>query len=330
MGHKVVPVADDVWMMAREHPTSLRRSTQELADALEQRYGSRFAVWRTDEFVFGVRAGKLVLRTLGGADVPSPAVVLVRQVPGSMDHDREVTLLRHLERMGATLLNPLDAHLLCRNKIWQLQELALAGLPVPDTLSYATAPLEGVVRTADLGAPYVVKPVTGYQGNSVFLARGTRLLREIGPALAVTAPLVFQQYVAPSHGRDLRVLVVDGKVVAAYVRTSHNGALASNIAQGGVGSSCLGDYPRAESLAVLAARTLGLAIAGVDLLFTATDCFLICEVNSVPGWRPAMTAVVPAILDCVSRCLAAHSWALGETTGVVEQYRPADDVYLDG
>ncbi|MFI1919673.1 RimK family alpha-L-glutamate ligase [Nocardia sp. NPDC020380] len=297
-------------MLAREHPISLRRSTQELADALGQVYGSRFVVWRTDEFVFGVRAGELVLRSLGGVDLPAPAVVLVRQVPGSMNYDREVTLLRHLERMGAALLNPVEAHLLCRNKIWQLQELALAGLPVPDTLSYATAPLEGVVHAVGLDMPWVVKPVTGYQGRSVFLARDPRLLREMAPTLGANTSLALQQYVAPSHGRDLRVLVVDGEVVAAYVRTSRDGALASNIARGDVGSPCLGDYPQAESLAVLAVRALGLAIAGVDLLFASADCFVICEVNSVPGWRPAMTSVVPAILGCVSRRLVAHPCAL--------------------
>ncbi|MCE0444845.1 hypothetical protein LT493_04740 [Streptomyces tricolor] len=88
----------------------------------------------------GVRDGRLTLHTLGGTDLPAPEVVCVRQVAGPMHTDREVTLLRHLERMGSTLINSLDAQLKCRNKIWQLQELALAGLPVPDTLSYATAP----------------------------------------------------------------------------------------------------------------------------------------------------------------------------------------------
>ncbi len=78
-------------------------------------------------------------------------------MPGSMYHDREVSLLRHLERMGATLLNPLDAQLVCRNKIWQLQELTMAGLPVPDTLSYATAPLE--IRTPSACCPTSRRPL---------------------------------------------------------------------------------------------------------------------------------------------------------------------------
>ncbi|MEV0374370.1 RimK family alpha-L-glutamate ligase [Streptomyces sp. NPDC050636] len=305
MARTALPTPADVWMLVREHPAPLRRSTNELADALKARHGSRFAVWHTDELVLGVRDGRLVLQTLGGADVPAPKVVCVRQMPGSMRHDREVTLLRHLERMGATLLNPLDAQLVCRNKIWQLQELALAGLPVPDTLSYATAPLEGVVRTPHLDAPCVVKPVNGYKGMQVFLAPDTRLLHDVAGALAQETPHLFQQYVDRSHGRDLRVIVIDGEPVAAAVRTSHNGALASNLARGGSATLCLGRYPQAEALAVAAARAVGLAIAGVDLLFASADTYTICEVNSAPGWRPEMTAVVPAITECITRRLDA-------------------------
>ncbi|MCB5909069.1 hypothetical protein [Streptomyces pinistramenti] len=79
-------------------------------------------------------------------------------------------------------------------------------------------------------------------------------------------PLLFQQYVASSHGRDLRVVIVDGEPVAAAVRTSRDGALASNVTRGGSAGLCAGRYPEAEALAVLAARALGLTIAGADLL----------------------------------------------------------------
>lgn len=299
--------AADVWLLAREHPAPLLRSTGELARALAAAHGERFAVWRTDELVFGVYGGRLVLRTLGGADIPAPKVVCVRQVPGSMHHDREISLLRHLERMGAELVNPLDAHLRCRNKLWQLQELATAGLPVPDTLSYATAPLEGVVRSPGLGTPCVVKFVTGRQGRRVFLAPDGHLLRDMAGSLAHDVPVLLQEYVAASHGRDLRVIVIDGEAVAAEVRTSTDGALVSNLARGGTATVCPGRYRAAESLAVEAARSLGLVVAGVDLMFTSADADVICEVNSVPGWRPEMTAVVPAVLRCVARRLGHHA-----------------------
>ncbi|MGW2278874.1 RimK family alpha-L-glutamate ligase [Streptomyces sp. NPDC001770] len=301
----------DVWLLVRELPVPLQGATQRLADALAALHGPGFAVWHTNEFVFGVHQGRLFLRTLGGAEVPAPKVVLIRQTPGSMHYDREVTLLRHLERMGATLVNPLAAHLACRNKVWQMQELALAGLPVPDTLSYGTAPLEGVVRTTGLDTPCVVKSVTGHKGKQVFLAPDTHLLRGVAGALAQETPHLFQEYVSHSHGRDLRLIVVDGETVGAAVRTSRGGGLASNIGQGGSAAVCTGEYPEAEALAVRAAGAMGLAIAGVDLLFASEGTFTVCEVNAVPGWRPQMTAVLPAITACVGSRLTAADESAG-------------------
>ncbi|MFC5149512.1 RimK family alpha-L-glutamate ligase [Streptomyces aureoversilis] len=300
------PAPADVWMLVRQHPAVLRRSTRELAAALAETYGPRFAVWHTDELLFGVQGGRLVLRTLGGADLPAPQVVCVRQLAGPMHNDREVTLLRHLERMGSTLINTVEAQLKSRNKVWQLQELALAGLPVPDTLSYATAPLEGVVRNPRLDTPCVVKSVSGAKGGQVFLAPDPHLLTEVAGSLTQETPFLFQEHIAHSHGRTLRVIVVGSKPVEAVLHTSHNGTLTANIAKGGSAALCAGRYPQAEELAVRAAHALGLDIAGVDLLFTSEETFTICEVNAVPGWRPEMTAITPAITAHIAHTLTAR------------------------
>ncbi|QHC22660.1 ATP-grasp domain-containing protein [Streptomyces sp. GS7] len=312
----------DIWLLVRAHPYGAIGTTAALADALTATYGSRFAVWHTSELLLGVQDGRLFLRTLGGQEVPAPKVVCVRQTPGSMHHDREVTLLRHLERMGATLINPLEAHLTCRNKVWQLQELALAGLPVPDSLSYTTSPLDGVVRTPGLDTPCVVKSANGHGGKQVFLAPDLTMLRDVAGSLAEEVPVVFQQYVAPSHGRDLRVVVVDGEAVAAELRTARDGALASNLARGGTATLCRGRYPEAEALAVRAAQSLGLTIAGVDLLFSATGEHTVCEVNAVPGWRPGMTTVIPAIIDCIDHRLDAYRLAEGPNDPALQRSSP--------
>ncbi|WP_343040693.1 RimK family alpha-L-glutamate ligase [Streptomyces typhae] len=307
--HALSAVAEpaEVWMLVRQRPAVLRRSTRELATALADVHGPRFAVWHTDELLFGVQGGKLVLRTLGGADLPAPEVVCVRQVAGPMRSDREVTLLRHLERMGSTLVNTLDAQLRSRNKVSQLQELAVAGVPVPDTLSYATAPLEGVVRSPDLRTPCVVKSVSGAKGGQVFLAPDPYLLREVAGSLTRETPFLFQEHVASSHGRTLRVVVVDGEPVSAVLHTSHDGGLTANIAKGGSATVCTGRYPKADELAVRAARALGLDIAGVDLLFTSDDTYTVCEVNAVPGWRPeAAATILPAVTACVAKRMSAR------------------------
>ncbi|MEK2474175.1 MULTISPECIES: ATP-grasp domain-containing protein [Streptomyces] len=305
----------EVWVLAREHPAPLMRATRALSQALEEAYGPRFAVWHSDELLFGVRDGRLVLRNLGGQDVPPPKVVLVRQTPGSMAQHRELTLLRHLEHLGAVLINSAAAHQLCGNKIWQFQELVSAGLPVPDSLSYATAPFAGVVRSPQVETPCVVKSVNGRNGAHVFLAPDAEMLQSLSGSLAQDVPLILQEYVAPSHGRDLRVIVVDGEPVAAQIRSSRDGSLASNLARGASAELCPGRYPEGEALAVRAARALGLTVAGVDLLFTADGGHTLCEVNAVPGWRPRMTTVMPAILAAVEKLLAGAGAGAGAPRG---------------
>ncbi|PNE40917.1 MULTISPECIES: ATP-grasp domain-containing protein [Streptomyces] len=302
----------EVWVLAREHPAPLMRATRALSQALEEAYGPRFAVWHSDELLFGVRDGRLLLQNLGGQDVPPPKVVLVRQTPGSMAQHRELTLLRHLEHLGAVLINSAAAHQLCGNKIWQFQELVSAGLPVPDSLSYATAPFAGVVRSPQVETPCVVKSVNGRNGAHVFLAPDAEMLQSLSGSLAQDVPLILQEYVAPSHGRDLRVIVVDGEPVAAQIRSSRDGSLASNLARGASAELCPGRYPEGEALAVRAARALGLTVAGVDLLFTADGGHTLCEVNAVPGWRPRMTTVIPAILAAVEKLLAGAGAPSGD------------------
>ncbi|MFB7510507.1 hypothetical protein ACFC0P_45295, partial [Streptomyces broussonetiae] len=55
-------VPADVWLLVRARPAELRRSTRELAAALAEAHGTRFALWHTDELLFGVRDGRLVLQ----------------------------------------------------------------------------------------------------------------------------------------------------------------------------------------------------------------------------------------------------------------------------
>src|SRR3546814_8948826 len=77
---------------------------------------------------------------------------------------------------------------------------------------------------------------------------------------------LFQQYIQASHGRDVRVLVVMGKAVAAMERRSEDGGFKSNVSLGGAA------LPFALNSAIIriseaVAQTLQLDVAGVDILF---------------------------------------------------------------
>ncbi|MDH6108812.1 RimK family alpha-L-glutamate ligase [Kitasatospora sp. MAP12-15] len=276
----------------------------ELTAAFEQALPGRYAVRRTDELLLGIEGGRLTLRDLDGCPLAAPAVAYARMSTPRLSTDREMTLLRHLVALGTVLLNPMDAVLACVNKFWQLQQLAMAGLPVPDTRSYADAVLTDVIR-AGVPEPCVVKSVRGQRGRQVFLAPDAGMLLDVHGSLSEESPYLFQRYVSYSHGRDLRVVVVDGRAVSAQVRSAADGGLKSNVALGGTSVLCPGLHPDGEALAVRAAEALGLAVAGVDLLFEADGGFTVCEVNANVGWREHMSEVSPAIVAACAARLSA-------------------------
>jgi gamma-F420-2:alpha-L-glutamate ligase len=95
--------------------------------------------------------------------------------------------------------------------------------------------------------------------------------------------MIIQEYVKESAGRDLRVIVVGGKVIGAMERSSTDGNFRANVSRGGVAKTYALD-DEMEMLALQVARVLDLDICGVDLLFS-DDGYRICEANSAPGFR---------------------------------------------
>ncbi|MFF5923265.1 RimK family alpha-L-glutamate ligase [Streptomyces flavochromogenes] len=278
--------------------------TSSLMASFDAELGHRAAVVHSSRLVLGVHGGRLTLTDTGGQPVPTPAVAYARLSTPRLSADREVTLLRHLALMGTQLINPAEAVLAAVNKFWHLQQLAAAGIPVPDTRTHTDAPLEHVLD-AGVPQPCVVKAVRGHRGRRVFLAADDKGLRAVAGSLDDRHPYLLQRYVAHSHGRDLRVIVVDGRAAAAAVRTAGDDRLVSNLAQGGTHTVCTGRYPDAEALAVEAADVIGLGVAGVDLLFEADGSFTVCEVNCNPTWRPDMLGVAEAIAVACRRRLEA-------------------------
>jgi len=95
--------------------------------------------------------------------------------------------------------------------------------------------------------------------------------------------IILQEFVKDSYGKDLRVLVVNGKVAGCMMRQSTDDDFRANITRGGEGIP----YQITEDIEWLggeSARLLGLDIAGVDLLFD-NGGYKICEVNSSPGFE---------------------------------------------
>ena len=97
------------------------------------------------------------------------------------------------------------------------------------------------------------------------------------------ADFLVQEFIKEAGGSDVRCCVIGRKIVASMERTAQSGEFGSNLHRGG--SAQLTKLTPAERrTAVKAAQTMGLHVAGVDLLRSSRGP-LVMEVNSSPGLR---------------------------------------------
>ncbi len=170
-----------------------------------------------------------------------------------------------------------------RDKLRSMQLLAKAGVGIPKTVfSRETADFEDVLEQVG-GAPVIIKLARGTHGNGVVLAETRKAARAVMQAFYMEGvSFLVQEFIEESAGTDIRAFVVNGHVVASMKRQSLDDDFRSNLHQGGEGTPVkLTDEERRA--AQKAAKAMGLAIAGVDLMRSSRGP-LILEVNSSPGF----------------------------------------------
>jgi RimK family alpha-L-glutamate ligase len=200
--------------------------------------------------------------------------------------DKDIRLGRYLEGKGFSLFNAADAIALSDDKSLTHMALERVGIPMPKTL-IAPMTFENIGYTnleflkeaeAVLGYPCVVKECFGSFGQQVYLAGNREELIEITRKIG-GKPMLFQEFIESSRGRDLRLQVVGDKVIASMYRYSDQGDFRANITSGGKMKPYTPSKEQ-EELALLCCKTMGLDFAGVDLLFGKNGETLVCEVNS--------------------------------------------------
>ncbi|MFD2656397.1 ATP-grasp domain-containing protein [Gracilibacillus thailandensis] len=197
--------------------------------------------------------------------------------------DKDLFLARQLEVQGLRLFNSAKAIEICDDKALTYQQLANHGIRMPKTI---IAPkifvsleddshLDQVIET--LGFPMVIKEAFGSFGEQVYLMENEQQLRQKVKELQ-HKPHLYQEYIASSYGRDVRLNVVGDQVVAAMLRKSEQDFRA-NVTAGG---KMFRYQPseREQELAVRCSQLVGADFAGVDLLFGENDEPILCEINS--------------------------------------------------
>jgi [lysine-biosynthesis-protein LysW]--L-2-aminoadipate ligase len=184
-----------------------------------------------------------------------------------------------LNAFGVPTVNTAAVAEVCGDKLTTSAMLAKAGLPQPHNAT-AFTPEAALEAIEAFGYPVVLKPVVGSWG---------RLLAKINDRDAAEAVLehkatlgsvqhsVFyiQEYIE-KPGRDIRAIVIGGRVLTAMYRKSEHWI--TNTARGGEGELCP-ITPEIESLCLGAAEAVGGGVLAVDLVEHPQKGMLVNEVN---------------------------------------------------
>lgn len=216
-------------------------------------------------------------------------------------------LTRQFESLDISALNSATSISRSRDKLYALQLMLKNGLDIPTT-GFAKSPMD----TDDLidmvgGAPLVVKLLEGTQGKGVVLAETHKAAQSVIAAIkSLKANLLVQEFVQEAQHKDLRLFVIDGKVVAAIQRDAVPGEFRANYRQGG-SASIVKVSSEEKTLAIKAAKTLGLKVAGVDVIRSRKGPLLL-GVSSSPGLEGIELATGK---DIASMMIAAIEKAVG-------------------
>jgi ribosomal protein S6--L-glutamate ligase len=192
------------------------------------------------------------------------------------------TLVRQFEMMNIYCLNKSLAISNSRDKLSTLQLLSHEKLPMPITsFSHSVYETKQLMQMVG-GAPLVVKLLEGTKGIGVVLAESNKAAESVINAFkSLKADILVQEYIKESKGRDIRCFVVGNQVVAAMERQAEEGEFRANIHLGGKALEItITDEER--EIAIKAVRTIGLDIAGVDMVRSNSGPKIL-EVNSSPG-----------------------------------------------
>lgn len=215
-----------------------------------------------------------------------------------------VSLIRQFEMMGTFTTVGSLALARARDKVRQLQIFSKNHIDIPKSaFAHASSDATELINLVG-GAPLVIKVTMGSQGNGVMLAETNRTAKPaIEAFLSQSVNILVQEYVEESEGKDIRIIVIDGKIIASMQRTAADGEFRSNIYKGGEARPV--KLTRDErQLAIMATKLTGLHIAGVDIIQSERGP-LVTEVNAYPNMEGIETTtnanVAGAIVDYIEK-----------------------------
>jgi RimK family alpha-L-glutamate ligase len=210
--------------------------------------------------------------------------VLARIIPnGSLDQIVfRVNALHWLEQHGVLVVNSPRSIERTVDKFFTSALLQEASIPVPETVVCESR--EEAMATVERFGEVIIKPIFGSMCQGLVRVNSPDVAFRVIQALEQLRTVFYVQRAVDHDGRDVRVFVVDGRVIGAMERHAPEGDWRTNVARGGVARS-IRLPPEWDELAIRAADVVGADYAGVDLLPARDGQVFVLEVNGIPGWK---------------------------------------------
>ncbi|MEW5806872.1 MAG: RimK family alpha-L-glutamate ligase [Acidobacteriota bacterium] len=203
---------------------------------------------------------------------------------GASITDYGLAVVNQFSMMGIPTVNKSQPIARSRDKFRCLQLLSRYDIDIPKTVMVKTPEQirKGIAMVG--GPPVILKLLKGTQGIGVMLANDVGSVESVISAIwSLGQNIMIQEFVGESKGKDIRVLVVGGRIIAAMRREAQMDEFRSNIHRGGSGKavSLSDEYAR---VAIEATKVIGLEIAGVDMLESRIGPKVV-EINSSVGFE---------------------------------------------
>jgi tetrahydromethanopterin:alpha-L-glutamate ligase len=188
--------------------------------------------------------------------------------------------LHRLEKLGVRVVNSAAAIEHTVDKYYTSFLLADAGIPTPRTL--VTEDFDAAFAACREMGDVVIKPLFGSEGKGIVRASDEETAYRVLRAWELNRYIYYIQEYLPHYQEDVRAFVIGDRVAAAMLRLGTGWK--TNFSKGAMVKP-IKLSEEMETLALRAARLVGLDYAGVDLMPAENGKTYMVEINSVPGWR---------------------------------------------
>jgi ribosomal protein S6--L-glutamate ligase len=277
-------------------------SNQRIMEAGQQR-GHKMLFIDIKQCFMRLNASNPTVHYRGGEILKDVDAVIPRIRPAITFYGAAVT--NQFAASGAFCLNSALSITRSRDKLRSLQLLVEHDIDIPIT-GFANSPQETEELIRMVGnAPLVIKLLEGTQGKGVVLAETNKAAESVINAFkSLNANILVQEFIKEADGADIRCFVIDGKVVGAMQRKAAEGEFRANLHLGGTASP-IKVTAKERRIAIKAAKVMGLQVAGVDIIRSATGSKVL-EINSSPGLEGIEAVTGTDIAGLMIQCIERH------------------------